>query len=288
MPDAHVHRHSLTGGVEPEGDPISRPPRADVERRPRDRRLPPRREASLLPQRRGRRAHLRARGRRGRSRRSSAGCRSGSTTTSCPARHDVPLRARRRAADVARFHTPGEIETPTATATATASCSSTRPTRSGTSTRRVELETHRERGEFELVVRVRGGLQRYRLDYHPFDVVGWDGYVYPYTFNVHDFEPRHRAHPPAAAGAPDLPGAELRDLLVLPARARLGPRGGADPLPPLEPPVGGGHLLRLRRLRQPQGIEVGSVTVHPSGLPHGRSPGWQRPRSASAAPRSSR
>ena len=54
----------------------------------------------------------------------------------------------------------------------------------------VELVTHRETGEFELIVRVRGGLQHYTLDYHPLDIVGWDGYVYPYTFNIHDFEPR--------------------------------------------------------------------------------------------------
>ena len=33
------------------------------------------------------------------------------------------------------------------------------------------------------------GYQTYLLDYHPFDVVGWDGYVYPWTFTIHDFEP---------------------------------------------------------------------------------------------------
>jgi homogentisate 1,2-dioxygenase len=37
---------------------------------------------------------------------------------------------------------------------------------------------------------VRGGYQDYVLDYHPLDVVGWDGYVYPYTFNIADFEPK--------------------------------------------------------------------------------------------------
>ena len=36
---------------------------------------------------------------------------------------------------------------------------------------------------------MRDGYQDYVLDYHPFDVVGWDGYVYPYTFNTDDFEP---------------------------------------------------------------------------------------------------
>jgi homogentisate 1,2-dioxygenase len=46
-------------------------------------------------------------------------------------------------------------------------------------------------------VRVRGGYQTYVLDYHPLDVVGWDGYLYPWTFSVHDFEPiTGRIHQP--------------------------------------------------------------------------------------------
>ena len=53
-------------------------------------------------------------------------------------------------------------------------------------------------------MRVRDGYQTYVLDYHPFDVVGWDGYVYPWTFNIHDFEPITGPHPHAAALAPDL------------------------------------------------------------------------------------
>ena len=46
-------------------------------------------------------------------------------------------------------------------------------------------------------MRARRGYQRFVLDYHPFDVVGWDGYVYPYSFNIHDFEPKSgRLHQP--------------------------------------------------------------------------------------------
>src|SRR5919205_710550 len=52
-----------------------------------------------------------------------------------------------------------------------------------------ELKTVREKGEFPVKVRVRGGYQTYIVDYHPFDVVGWDGYLYPWTFSIHDFEP---------------------------------------------------------------------------------------------------
>ena len=52
-----------------------------------------------------------------------------------------------------------------------------------------ELQTVRERGEFRLKIRVRDGYQDYEIDYHPFDVVGWDGYLYPWTFNINDFEP---------------------------------------------------------------------------------------------------
>jgi homogentisate 1,2-dioxygenase len=52
-----------------------------------------------------------------------------------------------------------------------------------------ELRTFRDGGNYDVKVRVRDGFQTYRLDYHPFDVVGWDGYVYPWTFNINDFEP---------------------------------------------------------------------------------------------------
>ena len=74
----------------------------------------------------------------------------------------------------------------------------------------------------------------------------------PWTFSMHDFEPITGPHPPAAAVAPDVRGPELRDLLVLPAQARLRPAGGADPVPPLESAVGGDDLLRLRQLRLAQ------------------------------------
>ena len=89
----------------------------------------------------------------------------------------------------------------------------------------------------------------------------------------------HGADPHAAALAPDLPGPELRDLLVLPAQARLRPAGGADPVPPLEPPERGDDLLRRRELRSRRGIEVGSITLHPPACRTGRSPGSPRSRS---------
>src|SRR5439155_10735533 len=58
----------------------------------------------------------------------------------------------------------------------------------------------------------------------------------------------HRADPHAAPESPDLPGPQLRDLLVLPAQARLRPDGDPDPVPPLEPEQRGDDLLRLRQL----------------------------------------
>ena len=136
-----------------------------------------------------------------------------------------------------------------------------------------ELNTHREKGEFPVKVRVRGGYQTYVLDYHPFDVVGWDGYLYPWTFSIHDFEPiTGRIHQPPPSHQ-TFAGPELRHLLVLPAQARLRPAGGADSVPPLEPAVGGDDLLRLRQVRLAPRRRVGSITLHPSGLPHGPQPG---------------
>src|SRR4029078_578994 len=58
----------------------------------------------------------------------------------------------------------------------------------------------------------------------------------------------HGPDPHATAVTPDVPGTQLRDLLVLPAEARLRPDGGPDPVPPLEPELRGDDLLRLGQL----------------------------------------
>ncbi|MEP7056063.1 MAG: homogentisate 1,2-dioxygenase, partial [Actinomycetota bacterium] len=54
-----------------------------------------------------------------------------------------------------------------------------------------------EGGEVPVLVRQRQGLTRYTYAHHPFDVVGWDGCLYPYAFNIADFEPiTGRVHQP--------------------------------------------------------------------------------------------
>ena len=87
------------------------------------------------------------------------------------------------------FHTPGEIETPNRYRNRYGQLLEHAPFSQRDFHPPAELHTHTDRGDFELTVRVRDGYQDYLLDYHPFDVVGWDGYVYPYTFNTDDFEP---------------------------------------------------------------------------------------------------
>jgi homogentisate 1,2-dioxygenase len=137
----------------------------------------------------------------------------------------------------------------------------------------VELETHRERGEFDLVVRVRGGLQRYVLDYHPFDVVGWDGYVYPYTFNVHDFEPRTgRFHLPPPAHQ-TFQGPNFVVCSFCPRELDWDPE--AVPIPYHHSNLQSEEVIYYVSgdFGSRRSVEVGSVTVHPSGLPHGPAPG---------------
>ena len=51
------------------------------------------------------------------------------------------------------------------------------------------LETIDEQGNFKVLAKKQGVLWEYNLKYHPFDVVGWDGFNYPYAFSIHDFEP---------------------------------------------------------------------------------------------------
>merc|ERR1712232_951876 len=59
------------------------------------------------------------------------------------------------------------------------------------------LETHDEEGDFLIKVKKEGMIHQYIYATHPFDVIGWDGYNFPYAFSIHDFEPiTGRVHQP--------------------------------------------------------------------------------------------
>ena len=151
------------------------------------------------------------------------------------------------------FYTPGEIETPNRYRNRYGQLLEHAPFSQRDFKPPSELVTHRDRGEHMVKVRVRGGYQDYVLDYHPLDVVGWDGYVYPYTFNIADFEPKAgRLHQPPPAHQ-NFQGPNFVICSFCPRMLDWDPMAIADPLPPLQRAVGGDDLLRRRPVRLAQG-----------------------------------
>jgi len=136
-----------------------------------------------------------------------------------------------------------------------------------------ELKTVRESGEFPVRVRVRGGFQTYLLDYHPFDVVGWDGYLFPWTFSIHDFEPiTGRIHQPPPAHQ-TFAGPNFVICSFCPRKLDFDP--DAVPIPYHHSNLQSEEMIYYvsGQFGSRKGVEVGSVTLHPSGLPHGPQPG---------------
>ena len=124
-------------------------------------------------------------------------------------------------------------------------------------------------------VLVRDGLRivRYALPHHPFDVVGWDGMVYPFAFNADDFEPiTGRIHqPPPVHQTFDGPGFVI--CTFAPRMLDTDPR--AVKVPYVHSNVESDEVLYYVRGRfgSRRGVEVGSFTLHPHGIPHGPHPG---------------
>ncbi len=121
----------------------------------------------------------------------------------------------------------------------------------------------------------------YTYPFHPFDVVGWDGCLYPFVFNVSDFEPiTGRVHQPPPVHQV-FEGYELRRLQLRAAQGRLPPAVDPGALLPLERRQRRDHVLRRRRLRGAQGLG------HRQGLDQ-RAPGRARARAADRVPTSDR
>jgi homogentisate 1,2-dioxygenase len=171
------------------------------------------------------------------------------------------------------FHTPGEIETPNRYRNRYGQLLEHAPYSHRDFHPPQELVTHREREPHELIVRVRGGHQRYGLDYHPLDVVGWDGYVYPYTFNIDDFEPiAGRVHMPPPVHQ-TFQGPNFVICSFCPRM--LDWQDGAIPIPYNHSNLQSEEMIYYvsGSFGSRKGIDAGSITLHPSGLPHGPQPG---------------
>ena len=171
------------------------------------------------------------------------------------------------------FFTPGEIETPNRYRNRYGQLLEHAPFSQRDFHPPAELVTHTDPGPHEVVVRVRSGLQRYTLDYHPLDVVGWDGYVYPYTFNIHDFEPKAgRLHQPPPAHQ-TFQGQNFVICSFCPRLLDWDPL--AVPLPYHHSNLQSEEVMFYADgdYAARKGVDIGSITLHPSGLPHGPQPG---------------
>ncbi len=116
-------------------------------------------------------------------------------------------------------------------------------------------------------------LTRYTMAHHPFDVVGWDGMVYPYTFNADDFEPiTGTVHqPPPVHQTFEAPGFVVCTF----APRMLDTHPEAIKVPYAHSNVQADEVLYYVRGRfgSRRGVEEASITLHLHGIPHGPHPG---------------
>ena len=136
-----------------------------------------------------------------------------------------------------------------------------------------ELDSHDETGEFPVLVRARDRLTLHVLDHHPLDAVGWDGYLYPWAFNIEDFEPiTGRVHQPPPVHQ-TFKGPNFVICSFVPRKYDYHPL--AIPAPYNHSNVDSDEVLYYveGNFMSRRGIEPGSISLHPSGLPHGPHPG---------------
>jgi homogentisate 1,2-dioxygenase len=135
------------------------------------------------------------------------------------------------------------------------------------------LEPHTERGEFEVRVKVRDTMTRHVLDHHPLDVVGWDGYLYPWALNIHDYMPiTGKIHQPPPVHQ-TFQGGNFVVCSFVPRLFDYHPE--AIPVPYNHSNVNSDEVMYYcdGDFMSRKGIGRYDITFHPSGLPHGPQPG---------------
>ncbi|MFT5246013.1 MAG: homogentisate 1,2-dioxygenase [Litorivivens sp.] len=136
-----------------------------------------------------------------------------------------------------------------------------------------ELETFDERGKFLVKVKKENMLHQYMYASHPFDVIGWDGYNFPYAFNIKDFEPiTGRVHQP-----PPVHQTFETDAFAIcsfvPRMYDYHPE--SIPSPYNHSNIDSDEVLYYvdGDFMSRNNIGKGQITLHPAGIPHGPHPG---------------
>jgi homogentisate 1,2-dioxygenase len=136
-----------------------------------------------------------------------------------------------------------------------------------------ELETHDEKGEFLIKIKKEDVLYDFVYGSHPFDVVGWDGFNYPYAFSIHDFEPiTGRVHLPP----PIHQTFETAAFVVCSFVPRLYDyHPDSIPAPYNHSNIDSDEVLYYvdGDFMSRNNIEHGQITLHPAGIAHGPHPG---------------
>ncbi len=136
-----------------------------------------------------------------------------------------------------------------------------------------QLVPDTRKGEFLMKIKKQGHLHQYYYDYSPLDVVGWDGFLWPYAFSVHEFEPiTGRIHQPPPVHQ-TFQGHNFVICSFVPRLFDYHPL--SIPAPYNHSNIDSDEVLYYAEgnFMSRRGIERGSFTLHPGGLPHGPHPG---------------
>ena len=135
------------------------------------------------------------------------------------------------------------------------------------------LKTYDEQGDFYFKIKKQGIIYPYHYANHPFDLIGWDGYVYPWAFSIHNFEPiTGRVHQPP----PVHQTFEAHNFVICSFVPRM------YDFHPLAIPASYNHsnidsdeILYYvdGDFMSRKSVERGQITLHPGGIPHGPHPG---------------
>lgn len=135
------------------------------------------------------------------------------------------------------------------------------------------LETYDEKGDFLIKVKKEGMMHDIVYATHPFDVVGWDGYNFPWGFSIHNFEPiTGRVHqPPPVHQTFETPAFVVCSFC--PRLYDYHPQ--AIPAPYNHSNIDSDEVLYYvdGDFMSRNNIEQGHITLHPKGIPHGPAPG---------------